>query len=127
MASTKLTYITGDIFAAPPNTILIHACNTIGSWGAGIALAFQSKYPDAFQVYKAHCIAHSNDELIGTCLVIRGKSVAEGGKGHDIGCLFTSRAYGKRKDSAEDILNATRTAVTDLLRQNGEGKQLHAW
>jgi O-acetyl-ADP-ribose deacetylase (regulator of RNase III) len=127
MANTKLTYITGNIFDAPPNTILIHACNTLGSWGAGIALAFQSKYPDAFKVYKAHCAAHTNDELIGTCLVIRGKPVAESGKGHDIACLFTSRAYGRYKDGPEDILNATRGAVRDLLRQNGEGKPLHAW
>jgi len=124
---TKLIYITGDIFAALPNTILIHACNTIGSWGAGIALAFQSKYPDAFEVYKAHCTAHSNDELIGTCLVIRGKAVADGGRGHDIACLFTSKAYGRRKDAPEDILNATRRAVSDLLRQNGEKKPMHAW
>jgi O-acetyl-ADP-ribose deacetylase (regulator of RNase III) len=127
MPNTKLTYITGDIFAAPSNTILIHACNTLGSWGAGIALAFQSKYPDAFEVYKSHCKAHSNDELIGSCLVIRGKAVPEGGMGHDIACLFTSRAYGRRKDTQENILNATRTAVKDLLSQNEEGKPLHAW
>jgi len=127
MANTKLTYVTGDIFAAPPNTILIHACNTIGSWGAGIALAFRSKYPDAFEVYKAHCKAHSNDELIGTCLVIQEKPLAEGGNGHDIACLFTSKAYGRRKDSPEEILGATRGAVKDLLSQNSERKPLHAW
>ena len=129
MANSKLTYIDGDIFAAPPNAILIHACNTLGSWGAGIALAFQFRYPAAFAVYKAHCKAHSDnvDGWIGTCLIIRGEPVTEGGKGHDIACLFTSRAYGKYKDSAANILNATRGAVKDLLQQNGEGKSLHAW
>jgi ADP-ribose 1''-phosphate phosphatase len=116
-----VTYITGDLFLAPPNSILIHACNTLGSWGAGIALAFRSKFPDAFEIYKAHCKAHSNEELIGTCLVIRSR---EGG--HDIACLFTSRAYGRRKDPPEEILNATRGAIKDLQRQNDEGKALHA-
>lgn len=126
---TKVTYITGDLFSAPPNSILIHACNTVGSWGAGIALAFRAKYPEAFEVYKAHCKAHTNDTLIGTCLIIRngGLDVKGTRKTHDIACLFTSRAYGKKKDAPEDILNATKSSVTDLLLQNREGKALHSW
>lgn len=119
-----LNYLTRDLFAAPPNSILIHACNTLGSWGASIALAFRSNYPDAFNVYKAHCETHSNDELIGTCLLIRS---AQGGGGHDIACLFTSRAYGRRKDTPEEILNSTRGAIKDLQRQNEGRKALCAW
>jgi ADP-ribose 1''-phosphate phosphatase len=115
---SKLVYVTGDLFAAPQGSILVHACNTVGSWGAGIALAFRSKYPKAFQQYAAHC--KDNDDLIGSCFLIPGEM-------HDIACLFTSRAYGKRKDTPEEILDATRTAVRDLLRQNEEHKPLHAW
>ena len=104
---------------APPNTILVHACNTQGSWGAGIALSFKKKYPAQFKVYEAHCEEHGQ-ALIGTCLLIPGET-------HDIACLFTSRRYGRRKDNPEDILSATQMAVGDLTRQNVNGKALHAW
>ncbi|KIM43267.1 hypothetical protein M413DRAFT_444082 [Hebeloma cylindrosporum] len=100
MSKLKLSYITGDLFAAPANSILVHACNTKGSWGAGIALAFKEKYP-------SHC------------LLIPGDT-------HDIACLFTSIAYGRRKDSPSEILSATRTSVQDLIRQNVGQKPLHA-
>jgi ADP-ribose 1''-phosphate phosphatase len=116
---SKLTYITGDIFTAPPNTILVHACNTQGFWGAGIALSFREKYPAQFKLYKAHCGEHG-DALVGTCLLISGET-------HDIACLFTSRGFGRRKDSPEEILNATETAVKDLMEKNVQGKELHSW
>jgi ADP-ribose 1''-phosphate phosphatase len=116
---SKLVYITGDIFAAPENTILVHACNTVGSWGGGIALAFRNKYPAQFQLYKARCQEHGQ-ALVGTCFLIPDNH-------HSIACLFTSRAYGKRKDKPDEILAATRTAVEDLIRQNTTHKQLHAW
>ncbi|KAL2038964.1 hypothetical protein N7G274_008304 [Stereocaulon virgatum] len=45
----------GDIFSAPPNSILIHACNARGSWAAGVALAFRKKYPAAYKIYHDHC------------------------------------------------------------------------
>lgn len=104
---------------APPKTILVHACNTQGSWGAGIALAFKEIYPAQFEVYRAYCKEHGQ-ALVGTCLLIPGQT-------HDIACLFTSRAYGRRKDSPADILRATEAAVSDLMRQNEERKELHSW
>ncbi|KAF9485905.1 hypothetical protein BDN70DRAFT_870849 [Pholiota conissans] len=118
-----LSYITGDLFSAPPNSILVHACNTQGSWGAGIALTFKRKYPAHFAQYKAHCKEHGRD-LVGTCLVLPPRD--GDATGHEIACLFTSQAYGKRKDTAEDILAATRSALEDLMMQNIEGKALHA-
>ncbi|KAJ7745437.1 hypothetical protein DFH07DRAFT_16528 [Mycena maculata] len=114
----KITHIKADIFAAPPNTILVHACNTRGSWGAGIAVAFQARYPAAFVEYKNTC-KKQGEELLGTCLLIRGET-------HDVACLFTSKDYGRRVDSPAEILKATRLAVADLLRQNEEGKELHS-
>jgi ADP-ribose 1''-phosphate phosphatase len=85
----KLVYITSDLFDAPQGSILIHACNTVGSWGAGIALSFRDKYPSAFQQYKDYCKQAKDEgtDLIGTCFIIRGEI-------HDVACLFTSRAYG---------------------------------
>jgi ADP-ribose 1''-phosphate phosphatase len=116
---SKLTYVTCDLFAAPTNTILVHACNTVGSWGGGIATVFKEKYPSQFEPYKLHCKEHGQ-ALIGTCLLIPGDK-------HDIACLFTSRAYGKRKDKPDEILAATKTAVQDLIKQNTSNKPLHAW
>jgi ADP-ribose 1''-phosphate phosphatase len=127
--SGKVKYIKADLFKAPPNSILVHACNTKGSWGGGIAVAFKERYPSAFQVYKAHCDAHGTN-LIGTCLLIRNDSswsAEEQERGHHIACLFTSRAYGKRKDKPEEILSHTKMAVIDLMKQNIDGKVLHSW
>ncbi|KAG6909298.1 hypothetical protein DXG01_001242 [Tephrocybe rancida] len=115
----SIAYITGDLFSAPKGTILVQACNTVGSWGAGIAVAFRERYPSQFQLYKAHCKQSSPEDLIGTCLLIPGEE-------HHIACLFTSRAYGKRKDKPEEILAATKTAVLDLIGQNTEGREFHA-
>ncbi|CAA7261475.1 unnamed protein product [Cyclocybe aegerita] len=115
---SNLKYLKGDLFTAPSGSILVQACNTQGSWGAGIAIAFKEKYPAAFQQYEAHCKTHGQ-ALVGTCLLIPGET-------HAIACLFTSRAYGRRKDAPADILAATQTAVQDLIDQNVDGKPLHA-
>ncbi|KAK1230835.1 ADP-ribose 1''-phosphate phosphatase [Marasmius sp. AFHP31] len=119
---SNITHITGDLFKAPTGAILVHACNTLGSWGGGIAVAFKERYPSHFETYNAHCKAHTSAELIGTCLVLRGGT--EGA--HDVACLFTSKAYGKRTDTPDEILDATRKAVLDLVRQNEGNKDLHA-
>ncbi|KAJ3868637.1 hypothetical protein EV359DRAFT_77506 [Lentinula novae-zelandiae] len=59
--------IPGDIFEAglaPSETVtnhlhfpqkrivLVHACNTVGSLGAGIALAFKDRYPEQYELYR---------------------------------------------------------------------------
>jgi len=119
MSNPKLSYTTGDLFAAPANSILVHACNTKGSWGAGIALSFKARYPAQFEHYRAHCREYG-DNLVGSCLLIPGDT-------HDIACLFTSKAYGRRKDSPLEILSATRTSVEDLISKNVARKPLHAW
>ncbi|KAF8236067.1 hypothetical protein L208DRAFT_1391519 [Tricholoma matsutake] len=115
---SKLTYVAGDLFAAPENAILVHACNTVGTWGGGIATVFKEKYPSQFELYKAHCKEYGQ-ALVGSCLLISGDK-------HGIACLFTSRAYGKRKDKPDEIVAATRTAVQDLVKQNISNKSLHA-
>jgi ADP-ribose 1''-phosphate phosphatase len=104
---------TGDLFSEPSHSVLIHACNSVGSWGGGIALAFKKKYPNAFKVYHEHCTASSPDALIGTALLI--PPCESSGPRHYVGCLFTSRAFGRRKDSASRILQATKPAMEQLL------------
>jgi ADP-ribose 1''-phosphate phosphatase len=111
----RITDRTGDLFAAPPQTLLIHACNTIGSWGGGIALAFRNLYPAEFQIYRAHCARSSPNQLLGTALLIPPQKKGAG-RGHWIGCLFTSRRYGRAKDPPGEILRATGPAMRDLMR-----------
>ncbi|KAK4133083.1 hypothetical protein BT67DRAFT_450424 [Trichocladium antarcticum] len=111
----------GDLFAGPPNTLLIHACNTLGSWSGGIALAFRKHYPAAFRLYRSHCAGATPDQLRGTALLIppqRGDRKADGPAAvpHYIGCLFTSRRYGRTRDSPAQILQATEPAMRHLLR-----------
>jgi len=110
----SLTHHTGDIFAAPDSSVLIHACNTKGSWGAGIALAFKTAYPNAYTAYHTRCISKSVQT--GTCLLIAPCETDTGPK-HWIACLFTSKAYGRKKDAPEEILRNTGSAVKELLVQ----------
>ncbi|KAL2131471.1 hypothetical protein VTI74DRAFT_4982 [Chaetomium olivicolor] len=114
----RITDKFGDLFSAPPSTLLIHACNCVGSWSGGIALAFRNLYPEAFKLYRAHCSRSTPDQLIGTALLIPPHPNSKTGatKGHWIGCLFTSRRYGKARDSPERILRATGPAMRDLMR-----------
>lgn len=103
----------GAIFEAPDNTIIIHACNCMGSWSAGIADAFKQRYPRAYEVYKEHCENNTPASLIGTSLLI--PPVESKGPRHFIGCLFTSKKYGRGKDSPVQILGNTGPAMKDLV------------
>ncbi|KAJ4484254.1 hypothetical protein C8J55DRAFT_510142 [Lentinula edodes] len=179
--------IPGDIFEAGPapsetvtnhlhfpqqRIVLVHACNTVGSWGAGIALAFKDRYPEQYELYRQWCLDHRNPNipnnpydrrrvpsggrgrasrtsrgehdgkvqdnrsiqrrsLVGTCLLIPPPSTSPSSPesiskpGIYIACLFTSKAYGRNKDSPEEILSATRRALVDLTRQLHQGVNFH--
>ncbi|KAK5132302.1 hypothetical protein LTR08_009210 [Meristemomyces frigidus] len=119
----------GDIFAAPPRTLIIHACNCQGSWGAGIAKAFKDRYPAAYLVYSDHCDDNDPDALFGTALLIppamkvslkssqNCQAPDDYAQSQFVGCLFTSRSMGRKKDSPARILAATGPAMEDLFRQ----------
>ncbi|KAF2182424.1 ADP-ribose 1''-phosphate phosphatase [Zopfia rhizophila CBS 207.26] len=117
----SLTTHTGDIFNAPNGTVLIHACNTQGSWGAGIAAAFQERYPKAYRVYRSYCIDEHDPRTdpvpTGTCLLIPPCETDPKRSKHWIGCLFTSAKYGRAKDKPDVILANTGPAMRDLLEQ----------
>lgn len=107
--SKNLTYIKGNLFSAPKGSVLIHACNTQGSWGAGVAAAFASKFPIQRKLYADHC-ALLGKLALGTCLILRAND-------YQIACLFTSEHYGAQKDAPDTILEHTHSAVRDLLSQ----------
>jgi ADP-ribose 1''-phosphate phosphatase len=111
-----LTYHTGDIFDAPPQTLLIHACNTQGVWGSGIAKAFKDDYPNAYTIYRDFC---TKEHLLKSCPVPTGTALlippVDDGTQHWIGCLFTSAKYGKGKDKADVIVEDTKPAMEMLF------------
>jgi ADP-ribose 1''-phosphate phosphatase len=127
--SIKLTYHKGDIFAAPPHTLLIHACNTQGHWGAGIAKAFKALYPKAYSAHHAFCAKthnpKSNPVPTGTAQIL---APVDGDAEHWIGCVFTSAKYGKAKDKPDVILRNTKSSMEMLLElvkragESGEGE-----
>ena len=121
-AASRLSFVKGDLFTAPQKSTLVHACNTQGSWGGGIAYTFKQKFPAAFKEYKQHCEQYGED-LLGSCFII----APDNEDGHAVACLFTSRRPGNLRDDPESILAATKSAVKDLLKKNKEGWPLHAW
>ena len=124
-ASIHVHHVNGDLFTCAPGSVLVHACNCLGSWGAGVAAAFRKKYPRAFRIYADHCRSHASrpSRLVGTALLIPPQTEGKGRECTDwIGCLFTREQYGKAKgktqrQDVEDILEATGLAWIDLLRQ----------
>lgn len=50
-------------------THIVHACNSLGIMGGGLALQVRNQYPQAFEVYKAACdtkVETTRHELLGT-------------------------------------------------------------
>jgi len=126
--SLRIVEKTGIIFDAPDNNLIIHACNCVGSWGAGIAAAFKQRYPKAFDIYKEHCANHTPDSLIGTALLI--PPLEDTGPRHFVGCLFTSKKFGRGRDSPAQILSNTGPAFLDLVTamvkyREVEGNSIH--
>jgi ADP-ribose 1''-phosphate phosphatase len=119
--SVTLTHHHASLFTAPQDTLLCHATNAQGTWGAGIAAAFKESYPAAFKVYVAHCAKWPTSALLGTTFLVPPQedsfSKAEREAQHWIGCLFTSEKKGKGKGSKESILEATGDAIRDLVRK----------
>jgi ADP-ribose 1''-phosphate phosphatase len=104
-----IEYRKGDLFSiSADGRILLHAVNGVGKWGSGIAAEFAKRYPNAYQIYTYTC----------------QKNLAEGNKAGygflvsaeaEIGCLVTSHKYGPQKDSPEQILKQTQSALREFL------------
>lgn len=120
MEPLRINYMTGDIFDAPPGTVLIHSCNCRGRWGKGIALAFKTRYPTAFQAYKTFCDGTNAKSLLGRGLLIPLSGKEKANKDIYIGCLFTSIDSGNKKSEKDIILDATKRSMTELLSKIAE-------
>lgn len=141
-AALNVVEVQGDLFAdIPANCLLIHACNTRGTWGAGIAAEFKRRYPRAFGFYRSYCVRaeKASIDLVGTALVIpaldgededEGEGDDGGGGGGGgamattkacIACLFTSRKAGRARDGPNAIVANTEAAFADLMERLGRG------
>ena len=112
-----ITEVKGNLFDAPKGALLAHACNTRGTWNAGVAAYFARLYPEYYKAYAAHC-EHYGSELLGTSFVMAGKY-------HRVGCLFTSTGYGHKALYRDDILKATYHSLLDLFDKVPQGEEIH--
>lgn len=97
-----ITYKKGDLFTAPKDAILAHACNGQGVWGAGVAAIFRKLFPDEYVMYNKACMAG----VVGGELVMAGR----------VACLITSPDFGSNKDGIQEILANTEVSFKKLLR-----------
>lgn len=98
--------VKGDLFSdlkskqAPH--IILHANNSKGRWGHGVAVCFAKRFPCA---YKEH---RERVNRVGD-----GYFLSEGL--YRIGCLITSKGYGVHKDPPSVILEHTDKSIENLL------------
>lgn len=102
-----------DLFTAPSDSFIVHACNTKGQWGSGIAKFMKDKYPKNNQAYRDHCFSNSDERLIGSAFIPQVGSAAW--KERRVISLFTSVAYGIFKDPPHKIIQNTKDALVDLF------------
>lgn len=117
-----IKYIKGSLFShslIDPQriTILAHACNCRGSWGAGVARQFKSEYPIAFKNYNNHCteFADNPSKLLGTTYL--APTTTSGLDKVYVACLFTSDLTGRKKLPPQEIVKYTESAMLDLFKQ----------
>jgi hypothetical protein len=110
-----ITYKNISLFDAPRGSYMVHACNSQGVWGSGIAKEFKARYPTAFNAYRAHC-EHWNS-VNGTACGTSDNSWAFDDEPHAVGWIITSHNYGDLKDDLEYIKVNTTLALVDLCER----------
>lgn len=112
----KINVVKSSLFDAPKGSVLLHACNTKGVWGSGIAKQFAERFPDAKEKYSWMC-SFEGKSLLGKCLLIDDGD-------YTVACIFTSEDYGANVDTPAEILKHTKSAIADLLSQTN--KPIHS-
>ena len=98
----EITYVEGDLLKAPPDRLLLHACNCKGNWGKGVAKQIAKKYPLSHRAHQEAAPFHVGDVQIINCDT------------RVIICLFTSKGYGQTVDTQYKILRNTLKALATL-------------
>lgn len=113
----RINHRSGNLFDAPKRTVLVHACNTRGVWGSGVAAEFKRRYPEAFTWYHSICAqAEFEADLRGSADILDGPDYE-----HAVGVLYTSKSFGAQVDPPEMILQATAAALHTLLLERPKG------
>lgn len=99
-----------DLFLAPEGSILVHACNSRGIWGSGIAKEFKKRFPKSFEFYNAHCRYH--DEPLMFPMVLCPEE-----NDYRVACLITSDNYGDKVDPEYKILKNTENALKVFFKE----------
>ena len=101
-----------SLFNAPKESVIVHACNSQGMWGSGIAKAFAEKYPESYKEYNFFCKL-ANRERGSACGRSSLSSFHEQ-EPHWVGWIVTSHDYGNKKDSVEQIKVNTTLALHEF-------------
>ena len=125
---SKINYIKGDLFShkSLASAILAHACNCRGSWGAGVAAIFKRQFPSTYKLYVEHCKKYASNPsgLLGSTYLIKSESSDPGNSGRHnvayVACMFTSDAFGRRKNGPDDIVENTDKLMSHLESQLAE-------
>lgn len=135
MATNKIEYRKGDLFTAPKGVVLAHACNAQGSWNSGVAKTFKQHFPKAYELYHQFCTTEMvESETEPKTITFRPKTNTRASVGkayliyendYRIGCLITSDRYGAQVDQPTQILQATRSALEELIGMMNDGDELH--
>lgn len=110
-----ITHKTMSLFDAPQESVIVHACNSQGVWGSGIAKPFKEKYPHSFTDYNRFCLL-ANEER-GTACGRAGLSSFHESEPHWVGWIVTSHNYASQKDPVELIKINTTLALMELCKK----------
>lgn len=104
-----------SLFDAPKESIIIHACNSQGVWGSGIAKAFYDNYPLSYQDYHKFCTIAVKER--GTACGRAQLSTFPEIEPHWVGWIVTSHNYGAGKDLPDLIKINTTLALAELCKK----------
>jgi ADP-ribose 1''-phosphate phosphatase len=110
-----ITYQKLNLFDVPNESIIVHACNSQGVWGSGIAKPFREKFPFSFIDYSKFCMIANKER--GTACGRAGLSTFNEAESHWVGWIVTSHDYGPKKDSPELIKIYTTMALMELCKK----------
>jgi ADP-ribose 1''-phosphate phosphatase len=110
-----VTHKTMSLFNAPNESVIVHACNSQGVWGSGIAKPFKERYPHSYVDYNRFCLCANQER--GTACGLGSLSTFHESEQHWVGWIVTSHNYGNLKDSPEQIKINRTLALRDLCRK----------
>ena len=110
-----VSYKRMSLFDAPVEAVIMHACNSQGVWGSGIAKPFRDNYPKSYEDYSRFC-AIANAER-GTACGTASLSGFHESEPHWVGWIVTSHNYGPKKDSVEQIKVHTTLALREFCKK----------